>query len=72
MRIHSALFQRGRDYFAMLTNTSDEERDVRLALAVDGTLVSARDLRTGGQAPVLGDHVTLSVPARSGTAVQLS
>jgi hypothetical protein len=70
-RVHSALFRRGAEqYFAVLTNTSDDVRDVRLLLDVEVECTRARDLRSGCEAPVVEGGVTLQVPARSGTAIQ--
>jgi hypothetical protein len=71
--VHSALFRRAGDgaVFSFLTNTSNEARDVALELDVDLPIRSARDLRTGVESPVVGSTVTLRVPARSGTVVQL-
>jgi glycosyl hydrolase family 35 len=73
-RIHSSVSRRGGERFLIVTNTSAEPRDVRLALDLgkDAALRSARDLRTGGEVPVRAHDVTISVPARSGTAVRLS
>jgi hypothetical protein len=73
-RIHSALFSRGNDWFIVVTNTSEDERDVRLLLNLPGPqvgLAAARDLRRGCELPLGPHEVTVRVPGRSGTAVHL-
>jgi hypothetical protein len=71
-RVQSALFRRGLEYFAVLTNTSPDAREVSLLLDVEPLPGQARDLRTGCQAAVVDGRVLIQVPARSGSAVQLT
>ena len=71
-RIHSAVFRGDADWFVIITNTSEDERDARLLLELPAAEVhNARDLRTGCEVPVGPNEVTVRVPARSGTVVQL-
>jgi hypothetical protein len=69
-RIHSAAFRRGDQWILIVTNTSEDERDVRLTLDTVGGM--ARDLRTGCEMPVVEKDLTVRVPARSGTAIQVT
>jgi hypothetical protein len=70
-KIHSAVFERGDECFVVLTNTDATPRDVLLSLNVDRPLRFGRDLRSGAEASVVAGVITLHVPARSGTVVQL-
>jgi hypothetical protein len=70
--LHSAIFRRGDAYVAIATNTAAHAQDALLRLDLPGPAPrTARDLRTALEAPVTNNHVTLRVPARSGTAVRL-
>src|SRR5205085_10499965 len=46
-RVHSALFQRGDEYFAIVTNTGPEVRDVVLTLDLERPERTGRGLRSG-------------------------
>ncbi|HEY2592570.1 MAG TPA: beta-galactosidase [Chloroflexota bacterium] len=69
--IQSALFRRGDDYFVVVTNTAAHPQDALLRLDVPANLANGRHLRTGLEARVTSDAVTVRVPARSGTVVRL-
>jgi hypothetical protein len=71
-RVQSALFRRGLEYFAVVTNTSPDAREVSLLLDVDPLPGEVRDLRSGCRAPVVDGRVVVQVPGRSGTAVRLT
>ena len=71
-QLHSALFRRGDEYVAILTNTALHAQDALLHLDVPAPGPrTACDLRTGLESAVTNNSVTLRVPARSGTAVRL-
>jgi Glycosyl hydrolases family 35 len=72
-RLHSALFQRGDEYVAIVTNTAAHAQDAVLHLDVPAPVPrTACDLRTELELRVTNNTVTVRVPARSGTAVRLS
>jgi hypothetical protein len=70
--VRSAVFRRGLEYVAVLTNTSPEAREASLRLELEPLPRQARDLLTGCRTPVVDGRVLVRVPARSGTAIQLS
>jgi hypothetical protein len=70
--VHSALFRRGLEYFAVITNTSSEAREASLRLGLEPLPRQARDLLTGCELPVVDGRLLVQVPARSGTAIRLT
>jgi hypothetical protein len=70
--VHSAVFRRGLEYFAVVTNTSPQAREARLRLELEPLPRRARDLLTGCETPVADGRLLVQVAARSGTAIRLS
>jgi len=71
-RVQSALFRRGLEYFAVVTTTSPEAREVSLRLDVDPLPRQARDLRDGCETAVSDGRVLVQLSPRSGTAIHLT